>query len=55
LVANGDERSKAILDFAANLLKEQADQLDDPVFKQSFLENVPVNSQIIAYSLQAVS
>jgi hypothetical protein len=31
------------------LLREQADQLDDPILKQSFLENVPVNRQILAY------
>jgi tetratricopeptide (TPR) repeat protein len=49
LEAMGDARSASILDFAANLLREQADQLDDPILKQSFLENVPVNRQILAY------
>jgi len=52
LQAKGDERGRTILHFAANLLEEQANLLDDDSLKQSFLENVPVNRQISVYNLQ---
>jgi predicted ATPase/DNA-binding SARP family transcriptional activator/Tfp pilus assembly protein PilF len=52
LQAKGDDRGTAVLDFAADLLQEQANLLDDAELEKSFLENVPVNRQILAYNLQ---
>jgi tetratricopeptide (TPR) repeat protein len=48
LQAGGDERGVAILDFAANLLHEQAVLVNDANYKQSYLEDVPANRQILA-------
>ncbi|MFZ0547186.1 MAG: tetratricopeptide repeat protein [Candidatus Promineifilaceae bacterium] len=55
LEANGDDRSRMILEFAANLLNEQANLLEDVSLKQSFLENVPINRQILTYKRQTGS
>jgi tetratricopeptide (TPR) repeat protein len=48
LQASGDERGAAILDFAVNLLHEQAALMNDANFKQTYLEEVPANRQILA-------
>jgi tetratricopeptide (TPR) repeat protein len=48
LEANNDERSATVLNFAIHHLKQQAEQIDSPNLRQSFLENVPLRRQILS-------
>jgi hypothetical protein len=48
LQVGNDERGAAILDFAANLLHEQAVLVNEANYKQTYLEDVPANRQILA-------
>jgi tetratricopeptide (TPR) repeat protein len=46
--AGDDNRAKAALQMAADILKHTAAEIDDPEMRTSFLNNVPVNRQLRA-------
>jgi len=48
LEANQDERSESLISAAYNLLITRADNIPEPAARQSFLENIPHNKEIIS-------
>ena len=46
LDAVGDDRARQLLTTAHRLLEERAARIEDPEFRQSFLEEVAVNREI---------
>ena len=47
LVANDDPRAPAVLREAYLLLQQQADKIDEPVWRASFLQNIQTHQALV--------